>query len=411
MKLKGVDKIQRKQAALFTLILFQRTFKLLWVGVFRPKHIEAYAHHFSELYSKLWDYAEHSISNRHFNLPTALGQGPAQAVNHKLAKLYKSSYACLSFGGSSGAILILLTAVLPKLQTTRKLILFDQNCHQSTIGGLVFGRWQAVRIPRVPNPNHGTTHPIECSAIISLVEKHGAQNVAAIFLVLPSYDGFRSKSEEMKIYKYAKSQGILLFIDGAWDATTFRAETNNGQSLLPLCDAWLTSPHKRGLLPSSLGCMITNNKHIAGIWDEALDLGFRSSSISFVDIMISEHRLNKTLNGEWNLAFSQADEAAQNLSERIPEIHPDIYAVRPEHVGAESLDPAHILISTSNLKSVDARVWAQYLSQHFDLDVEKATVTTLLLLCASPTHKPQINQTISSLRDSLQMTLDSRKVS
>ncbi len=402
---KSVDKIQRHQALKFTIIILKYVLRLLYFSIMRPTQIKSYAYNFAKLYSELWDYAEHSISNRHFNLPSALGEGAVQTVNQSLATLYKSTYACLSFGGSSGSILILLTAVLPKLQRNRSLVLFDEACHQSAIGGLIFGRWKAIRVPRCFNYTHGTVHPITFDAIKNLVEKFDPKNIAAIILVLPSYDGFRAKSEEEKIYNYAKLHGIYFFIDGAWDATAFRNTSNPHESLIPLCDAWLTSPHKRGLSPSSLGCMVTNNKEIARLWDEALDLGFRSSSISFVDIMITEHRIQEIINGAWGPAFKQADEAAQTLSNRIKEVHPDIYIVKPEYVDAESSDPAHILISTSKLTSFDARIWAKNLSEHFGLDVEKSTAQSLLLLCASPADKVSIEQTLSTLRNALKVTL------
>jgi hypothetical protein len=257
---------------------------------------------------------------------------------------------------------------------------------------------------------HGTAQPINCDTIIGIAEHHGPKNIAAIVLVVPSYDGFRSCTEERRIYDYAKSNGIYLFIDGAWDATAFRNVETEASSRTPLCDAWLTSPHKRGLSPSSLGCMVTNNEKIARLWDEALDLGFRSSSLSFVDIMITEHRLQEISNGVWDSFFRQADTAARCLSDRITDIHPDIYVVRPEQVGAESADPTHILISTSKIPCIDARDWAFQLSESFGLDVEKSTATSMLLLCASPAHANTLDETVSILKSALQVTLGSMKV-
>jgi hypothetical protein len=403
--------IQRREVGWFAFALIKKAFRLLFLAVFKPRDIETYADQFASLYSNLWDYAEHSISNRNFHLPSALGDGPVQAVSGRLANLYCATYACLSFSGSSGAALVLLTAVLPKLQTRRKIVLFDEMCHQSTIGGLIFGRWKSVKIPRSFDLTHGTSRPVTCRTIIECVEAYGAENVAAIVLVLPSYDGFRSQTEEVKIYNYAKSQGIYLFIDGAWDATAFRRVSDEIYSPTLLCDAWITSPHKRGLSPSSLGCMVTNNRKIARLWDEALDLGFRSSSVSFVDIMIAEHRLQCVANGSWDASFAQADDAAREIAARISEVHPDIYSVKPEQVGAETSDPAHILISTSRIPQLDARNWAFHLSETFGLDVEKATATSLLLLCGSPSHGDASDKTLSMLRDALRMTLASTKSS
>ena len=398
------EKIDWTEVIKFSILILRELLTLIRVALFRPTHLETYARHFASLYSKMWDYAEHSISNRGFNLPSALGNGPVQTVNRQLANLYNCKYACLSFGGSSGAILILLIAVLPKLQAKRRIVIYDEACHQSTIGGLIFGRWKTLRIPREFSKMHGTTHPIRLSDIRALVETHGAGNIAAVILVLPSYDGFRARSEERQIFEYAKSHGIFVIVDGAWDATAFRKQQNHDGALDKICDVWITSPHKRGLSPSSLGCMATNDERVARLWDEALDLGFRSSSLSFVDVMIAEHRLEQILDQQWNQAFEQADASARELANRLPEVHPDLYVVKPTQVLAESDDPAHILISTSNLPCVDARIWARNLSENFGIDVEKSSQQTVLLLCASPTKTDELDQTLDAMKLALAMS-------
>jgi len=318
-------------------------------------------------------------------------------------------FAGLSFGGSSGAILTLFTAVFPKLYPNRDLILFDDVCHQSTIGGLIFGRWKAVRLFRKFHPGHKTALPLTFEIIRDTAEAHGLDRIAAIILVLPSYDGFRSPSEEVKIYAYAKAHGISVVVDGAWDAMRFRCSDAETPSLDSICDVWISSPHKRGLTPSSLGCVLTNNKGIASLWDRALDLGFRSSSVSFIEIMIAEHRLSQILAEDWTPAFERAERAAQILRKRIPEIHPDLYCVQPKHVSAEKSDPTHLLISVDKIPGLDARVWAETLRSHFHFDVEKATVSTLLLLCGSPRHLRQIDMIISVLRDALNFTLNQKR--
>ena len=390
----------------FSYAIGQQLVRLLYSGVFRPKDVEGFSVHFAELYSLMFDLAEQSVSNLGFDLPAALGDSITNNVNRLLATLYGGQYACLSYGGSSGAILALLVAVLPKLHPDRTIILFDEMSHQSAIGGLIFGRWKAVKISRVTDNVHGTTRPVTLESIKILVEKVGVENIAAIFLVTPTYDGFRLQSEETKIFDYAKDKGITLVTDGAWGSTSFYHNNDGSNQLASRCDVLITSPHKRGLCPSSLGCIVTNREDIARVWDEALDLGFRSSSISFVETMVAEHRISQVVHGKWDRHFEKASLAANTLRQRISEIHSAIYVVEPKHVGAESADPAHILISTSKLKSIDARLWAYNLSEHFAIDVEKATSTTLLLLCASPVHFNVIDQTLEALRASLQMTVN-----
>jgi len=380
--------------------------KFLKISLVQPRNVQALSSSFAELYSRLLDYAEHSISNQELDLPTTLGQGVSQKVNQLLAKLYGGKYACVSYGGTSGSILTLLIAVLPKRQLDRKVVLYDALCHQSVIGGLIFGRWQAVEVEREIDFQHGTSKPLNLETIQALVEEYGAENIAAIFLVVPTYDGFRSPSEEQKIYSYARGLGITVVTDAAWGSVDFLVSRENSRTHRLNCDVLVTSPHKRGMTPSSIGCIITDDKRIAELWDQALDLGFRSSSLSFVDTMIAEHRLLQILHGEWDFALNRAEEAALIIRERVSEIHPELYTVTPEHVGAEQFDAAHILISTSNMKGLDARLWAKTLSEDFSIDVEKATATTILLLCGSPTHFNQIDNTLNAMRSALQKTLN-----
>lgn len=400
--------IRRRDLFAFIKLALNPLAKMAALSVLPSKNTYRLADLFSDLYSKLWNYAEHSISHQGFDLPSALGHRPVHKVNELLCKLYGSEFASLSFGGSSGAMLTLLTAVFPKIYPQRDLILFDEVCHQSTIGGLIFGRWKAVRLPRDTHKESESTCPVRFDALKRTIELHGPKNFAAIILVLPSYDGFRSPSEDYKIYQYAKAAGIPVIIDGAWDSLRFLEPELETPPLCSICDVWISSPHKRGLTPSPLGCILTDNKSIARLWDEALDLGFRSSSVSFVDIMIAEHRLSKILFGQWDDNFAKACLAAQQLRKRISEVHPDLKVITPSDVQAETQDSTHILISTQNIPQLDARDWAAALANDFGIDVEKATSSSILLLCGSPAHLPRIDSIILDFRDAIRATL--RKV-
>lgn len=391
-------RISRRDTLSFTKLAMKPLLKMATASLFKPKDIDSQSNVFSELYSNLWDFAEHSISHDGLALPSSLGSGPVNRLNTLLSEIYGAKFSSLSFGGSSGALLTLLTAVFPKLYPRRNLILFDEVCHQSTIGGLIFGRWEAVRLTRDHHPSHKTVSPITFETLKTHIEYHGPEKFAAIILVGPSYDGFQSPSETLKIYTYAKSHGISVIIDGAWDAMRFRKSKSEAPPLSSICDVWITSPHKRGLTPSSLGCMLTNTETIARLWDEALDLGFRSSSVSFVECMIAEHRLEHIAAGKWDEHFDKAERAATQLNQRIADIHPEIYTVQPADVQAETKDPSHLLISTDKIPNFDAREWARLLTAEFALDVEKATATTLLLLCGSPLHLNQIDEIISRLK-------------
>ena len=400
------QRLKRREVFVFARLVLKPILKMATLAVFSPRNSQKPENIFADLYSKLWDYADHSISHQGFNLPSALGSNAVHRVNALLCKLYGSQFSSLSFGGSSGAMLTLLTAVFPKLYPQRDLILFDDVCHQSTIGGLIFGRWKAIRLPRNKHEKSQSVCPIKFETLKAIIERHGPENFAAIVLVLPSYDGFRSPSEDVKIYKYAKSIGVPVIIDGAWDALRFCGPKADTPLLSSICDVWITSPHKRGLTPSSLGCILTDNKIIARLWDEALDLGFRSSSVSFLEIMIAEHRLSEIVAGHWDESFDKARRAAHILKDRISEVYPDLKIVSPSEVQAETHDPTHILISTENMPHVDARDWAACLANDFAIDVEKATPSTLLLLCGSPQHLKQMDRIIFLLGEAFKATLN-----
>jgi len=103
--------LRRREVLGFVWISLNSILSIFYLALIRPNKLGKISFQFTELYSKLWDFAEHSISHYGFNLPSALGSGPAHQVNKLLSSLYGQKYASLSFGGSSGALLTLLTAV------------------------------------------------------------------------------------------------------------------------------------------------------------------------------------------------------------------------------------------------------------------------------------------------------------
>lgn len=399
------DALSRRRAILFSTRLISAGFRLFKSAIFRPRNPSQTSFEFCELYSQLWDTAEHSISHSGFSLPTALGDQPANRINRLLSTLYGGLFSSLSFSGSSGALITILTAVLPKLHRDRDIILYDDVCHQSALGGILYGRWKAMRLQRDIHPDINVARPVSYETVKSAIETCGAKSVAAILLVSPSYDGFTSPAEHRKIFELAKALDITVIIDGAWDSMRFRDFRPAVPALDMLCDIWISSPHKRGLTPSSLGCMVTSNERIAELWDEAQDLGFRSSSISFVDMMIAEHRLQQVIDGAWDATFKKTEDCADLLREFISTLHPLVSVVNPRGVDAERGVGAHILITTHRLPEFDARQWANSLATEFGFDVEKASRSTILLICGSPTHLDQLDTIKSILKISFENTL------
>jgi len=175
--------LRRRDVFSFVLKNLKPLLKLTKLTLFKQSNLEKQSETFSEIYSYLWDFAEHSISHQEISLPSALsGEGPISRVNDLLSELYGARYSSLSFGGSSGALLTLLTAVFPKLHPKRNLILFDDVCHQSAIGGLVFGRWEAVRLTRDKHLSHQTVSPLTLETVKACVERHGPEKISVILL-------------------------------------------------------------------------------------------------------------------------------------------------------------------------------------------------------------------------------------
>jgi len=137
----GDEGLNRKAALSISFRLIATGLHLIKQVMFRPRAWEQFSYTFADLFSRLWDYAEHSISHQGFTLPTALGNDAVHSVNHLLSELYGGKFVNISLGGSSGALITLLTAVLPKLHPDKDLILFDDMCHQSAVGGYAQLRW------------------------------------------------------------------------------------------------------------------------------------------------------------------------------------------------------------------------------------------------------------------------------
>lgn len=394
------SELKLANVARFTSHIVKQSSDMLSHALNSPDDIDGFSAQFAQLYSDMICFAECSTSYPGVNLPTSRCDSAIGNINRLLTQLYGSRYASLSQGGSSGAMLTLMTAVLPKLHPKRKVVLFDEYSHQSLIGGLIFSRVQAVKIKRRFFEDHGTASPIQLSDIKSAVRAIGADNIAACVIVNPSYDGFRDHAQERAIYVYLKDNNITVVNDGAWGPMAFTGNAS-GAGLLNKCsDICITSLHKRGLTPSSTGCVLTDCDQIARLWDMALDLGFRSTSPSFVNALVTEHRLIQILNGEWDEIFKRIEQGAAEFRNRICEIHSEVYIVTPAMVGADYVDPAHILISTSSL-DIDARSWAQLLSAEYNIFIEKATKSNLLLLIGSPLSQEELDYTLHAMHSSL----------
>lgn len=394
-------KIQRKPILNFVKLLFSHGGRLFCHAMLKPKDIDGVTYKFGQLYSDMLSYSEFSISQSFYELPLTLGEGGTHSINKLLARLYRSQYACLTYAGSSGAMLSVLTAVLPRLCRGKDVIVIDSNSHQSTVGAVLLGRWSVTTLNRNYHPEHGTCAPISLADVKQVVESVGAHRISAFVMVNSSYDGFfPQRSESLEIYLYLKSKSIYVILDGAWTAISASFLRERAAILSDVSDCVVVSLHKKGVGAESAACIYTNDENIAREIDVANDLGYRTTSPSAVTTLVTEHRLIKLLNGEWDEHFTKVHRSADLFRSKVKDIHPDLYVVSPEMVNADYVDPMHILISASNL-DIDARHWARRLQTHHGIVVEKATRTGVLLIWGSHDHIQSIDETICGLRDCL----------
>ena len=356
--------------------------------------------------SDIFDLVGHSLSTPGFQAVTACDDeaGIITDINQLMASVYKAPFARFSSGGSSLAILCLLAAVLPKISGRRKIVLVDSHAHQSVTGGLIFGGWQVVRIPRPYCAKYGIHGPIQAEDISGLIEKFGADNVAAVFYTAPGYNGFRNCADERDIYQLCNDKGIFVITDSAW-GSTYGLAKNDHHSLIDNADIVITSPHKRGLTPNSIAVILFRQSYHADIFSHAGRLGFSSTSPSYILLAVAQYRFSHIRAGRLETSFEHIKALSHQLENRASEIHPHICAVSCADINVDYHDPAHLLLSTAGVKGVDARQWASVLSTHYHLDVEKASQNTLLLLL-SPQHYQHADQIITLLRDALIFLLD-----
>ena len=90
----------------------------------------------------------------------------------------------------------------------------------------------------------------------------------------------------------------------------------------------------------------------------------------------------------------------------IAQLHPDLRLTTPAAVRAETADPHHMLIDTSSL-NIDARPWAQNLSRDFNIDIEKATADSILILSQPISDSAKMEEIQNAFSASLEKTITS----
>jgi len=356
---------------------------------------------FAELYSQLNDITEFSISTPGFTALTNLN--PESLMGNlcmRTARAFRAPFAYLSFGGSSHSLLMMIGKILPGWLKDEKtsIILIDPLCHQSVLGGLDIGRWQAVKLHRQYYSELGVVAPLTLETIQVAVRKHGSHKISAIVYNPVSYDGFRNLKAEREIYAYCIANDIKVIGDFSWSPFFgFEGYGDVSGALTDYTNISICSPHKKNLFQSPVSILLYEDSSLTSEIIDAARLGWATTSPSFGTLMLVDYRLALIENGVIAKQLSKIVSTSDHLKQKINQINIPLNVVGPEDIGASYSDPAHLLLSSQN-SGLDCRKLSQWLSQNVYLDLEKSTKQTALFL-VSAAHQPKINQIVSALSE------------
>lgn len=366
-----------------------------------------YDYAFAEFYSGLSDFAEFSISTAGFSgLNDTRSESFLYNLCERTAAIFKAPCARLCLGGTSQSMLMLLGKILPEWvkEPRRTIVLTDVQCHQSVLGGVDIGRWDMCKLSRDYNPKLGVSAPLTLETVRLAAKAIGAEKIAALVYNPVSYDGFRNCEQERKIYNFCQKHGIKVLCDFAWSpAYSLYPSDNQNVSLLDNCDSCASSPHKKGLFPSSVSILLFKDKTMASHVIEAGRLGWFTTSPSYGLLQLVDFRLVQMEMGLITTALADVVEVSQNLRAAFDDLSPYLYCVQPRDVGADYQEPSHILLSSQN-SGLDCRVLSAWLSKHAHTDWEKASKQTGLFL-VSQRHKLLQSRIIDDLERALSTAL------
>ncbi|PHS34926.1 MAG: hypothetical protein COA91_13875 [Robiginitomaculum sp.] len=362
-----------------------------------------YDYAFAEFFASLTNITEYSISTKGFTGLTDMRSGGFMAnICGRTAKVFRAPHARLSFGGTSLAMMMLVGVVLPQWvdRKRRSILLTDNLGHQCVLGGSIIGQWDVVKIERDTVKHIGVSKPLTLRLVRAAVEANGPHNIAALVYNPMSYDGFRNRKEELKIFAYCRKHGIKVIADMAWSSVYSIVPDQELQgSLLDFCDACCTSPHKRSLFPSSVSIALFREQQRAEQFTEAGRLGWATTSPAFATLMLVDFRLVQIESGLVAKQLAIVEAISRNLRTCFDELSPHLRVVKASDVGADYQDPAHILVSSAR-SDIDCRTLIEWLSENSYTDWEKANRQTGLFLVSNH-HRNIQSQIIDDLAEAI----------
>jgi len=363
----------------------------------------AYDFAVAEFYSHLNDIVEFSISSPGFTALTDFTpHGLMRNLCDRTAKVMRAPYAHIGFGGSSLSMLMTVGKILPEWidKKSGSVVLVDPLCHQSVLGGLDIGKWQAVKLHRDYVSSLGLAAPLKLETVEAAVKANGSRKVAALVYNPISYDGFRNLEEEKKVFSFCEERNIKVIGDFAWSPFYgFEGFDEQPGTLLDNCHLCITSPHKKGMFPSPASVVLYRDYSLRRMFIEAGRLGWATTSPHYGTLMLIDYRLVLIEKGAVSERLTKISNSSKYLRENIGQLSDDIMVVEPCQVEATYQDPSHLILS-SHQSRVDCRDLAYWLKQNACLDLEKSTAQTALFLVGS-SHIPKCSEIISIFSEAI----------
>ena len=186
----------------------------------------------------------------------------------------------------------------------------------------------------------------------------------------------------------------MTVVDAAWGSLTGLDKESTNR--LPLeADIVITSPHKKGLSPSPLGAFLSSKEDIVVIYDEALKLGFASTSISYLQLSAFDYSLERISLTDIPALLHRVGDLRTQLEESIFELAPSVEVISAANVHADLQDNAHVLLKLPN--TLSGHDLTHFLSSHHYIHCEKSTKQTILLLLSPHLLPADVRRLASSI--------------
>ena len=370
--LTGLDQFCSEQSALLTALLDSAehsndaTYPLL-----------------AEYVSRVMELCDFSCSVSPFSALNDADGELLQPLHALICEIYGAVDSRISLGGTSGANCMALGHVLRRIYPTRQTVLVDSACHKSVIGPLMDMNFEIIWVAREMCPRTQVCKALSPDSFLSYFKRYG-RDVAAVVVTDPSYEGLFSDLAE--ISRISSDMGALLYLDRAWSPLA-GAVPSFGPAPLAFADIASTSLHKKGLAPSMVSATMFRSLRHARYFDEASTLGKTTTSPNWMLLMLAEHRLTELVTGGFKERLDDLVLKTVWLRKEIARVAPKVIVIEPELLGGIALDPSHLTLCVSDTGR-SGYEFADQLQRDFDITVEMASPTTIILLLG-PDHVEQ----------------------